>query len=68
MSSVPALWLRKMVPGSDSDFITRNTLIVPLVKILIFLDLAKTISFLGEHELRVFESGTRCKIAQNTGL
>jgi hypothetical protein len=36
---------------SDSDFNPRNIQYIPVVKILIFLDLAKTISFLDGHYL-----------------
>jgi hypothetical protein len=38
-------WLFSAISVSDSDFNPRNTECIPVVKILIFLDLAKTISF-----------------------
>ena len=44
-------WLFSAISVSDSDFNPRNIQYIPVVKILIFLDLAKTISFLDGHKL-----------------
>jgi len=42
-------WLFSAISASDSDFNPQNTLCIPTVKIFVFLDLAKTTSFLDGH-------------------
>jgi hypothetical protein len=49
-------WLFSAISASDSDFNPRNTQSIPPVKIFVFLDLAKNISFSDGHYLTATKS------------
>jgi hypothetical protein len=45
-------WLFFTISASDSNFNAQNTQYIPALKILVFLDVAKNLSFLDGHCLK----------------